>query len=430
MEKIELSQKDIDSFFGWLDLNLTNITWEGRNRKMFNEFWKLVFIPGTELQSTFSNFNLILQNITAGTFTSWIKWLRSQFIIYIFKYKDLSIKEISDVCSIKINHIALILRDYFADIYPANEEIINDLMQIADDFSEKSKITYTVFSENLDEEFAVDVYAREDEILMANLEVTLFKDFPKIIKTLNKRSENKKILSIDAETGISLKRQLIFFKEVFALLIIAATLMFVVVQGNKYYEKNLASKISLFQPNFFWLDTSLSYKEKSQGKVEVQIKELDLVEDKSIDLEIDSDEQRFDVESEMVITSVDDIPQNLGTAEFEDSEYEEKRKGGYRDSRYGSTKTYKIMMRSEAPDETKIEINKLADKFEAKPLGEVKPGTIIPGGLYYNLLVPSKNLKDFLAQIDNIKNVTIYESKSSRGAPYGQRKVFIWVKSI
>jgi hypothetical protein len=315
-------------------------------------------------------------------------------------------------------------------MYPADEEIINEQLQIADDFSEKSHVTYEVFSELLNEELSMDVTEREDEKLMANLEVTLFKDFPKIVKLLSKMSSNKKLSSEELNSGLTFKKQLLFVQEVIVLIFIASFLMFIVVQGNKYYEKNLASRISLYQPDFFWLDTSLSYKEKSKGNVDVKIKELNLVEDKAQELKIDTDEFRYETESEMVIASVDAIPQNLGSADFEESKFEEKTKGGYRDSRFGRTRAYRVMMVSDSPKELKIKINDLSKTFQAKPVGEVKPGTAIPGGIYYNLFVPTNNLKDFLAKVEKLDNVTIFESRSRRGAPRGLRKVFIWIKGI
>ncbi|MFA7614216.1 MAG: hypothetical protein WCY48_08250, partial [Candidatus Caldatribacteriota bacterium] len=72
----------------------------------------------------------------------------------------------------------------------------------------------------------------------------------------------------------------------------------------------------------------------------------------------------------------------------------------------------------------------LLERFGASQVDNVKPGTEIPGGIYFNLYVPSTNLKEFITRVSEFGDATIFESRSQgRDAP-GKNRVFIWVKSI
>ena len=134
----------------------------------------------------------------------------------------------------------------------------------------------------------------------------------------------------------------------------------------------------------------------------------------------------------VVLDSVEDVPKSFGEAETEQSEYEENKKGGYRDSAAtaGNKKAYRIMMASVEPTVIKSKILPLLDEYGIAQVDNVKPGTQIPGGLYFNLHVPTKNLKDFMSKVTQLNEATIFESRSQGGDVAGKNKVFIWVKSI
>ncbi len=121
---------------------------------------------------------------------------------------------------------------------------------------------------------------------------------------------------------------------------------------------------------------------------------------------------RFEVESDVALTSVESLPQDFTVADLEQSDYEEVRKGGFRNSRYGRRLAYRVMMTSVSPEETKEKLLQVLKGFEVKRADNVKPGTKIPGGLYFNLYVPRKNLKEFLSRVSKVEESTILESKT------------------
>ena len=43
------------------------------------------------------------------------------------------------------------------------------------------------------------------------------------------------------------------------------------------------------------------------------------------------------------------------------------------------------------------------DDFKATEINKLSPGTQVPGGIYFNLLVPRKFLKEFLLKIGQIE---------------------------
>lgn len=198
------------------------------------------------------------------------------------------------------------------------------------------------------------------------------------------------------------------------------------------------NKITLFEPNFFWLDKSLSYQEQdllAKQQIDLSNKELDELERLEAqtvfaDEKLDS---RYDPESDVVVLdSVENVPKSFGEAETEQSAYEENKKGGYRDSSFASSnkKAYRILMASVEPHVIRDNILPLMKKYGISQVDHVKPGTQIPGGLYFNLHVPSKNLKDFMTKVSTFGEATIFESRSQGGDLAGKNKVFIWIKSI
>lgn len=88
------------------------------------------------------------------------------------------------------------------------------------------------------------------------------------------------------------------------------------------------------------------------------------------------------------------------------------------------------MMTSVSPKTTKRELVSLLDKYNVKQVDNVKPGKEIPGGIYFNLYVPRKMIKEFLSHVSSVEESTILESKTVFGGPAGTNKVFIWIKSI
>ena len=227
-------------------------------------------------------------------------------------------------------------------------------------------------------------------------------------------------------------------QEVLILLLILSAVVFVLKNTNKWYEEYLVNKITLFEPNFFWLDKSLSYQEQdllAKQQIDLSNKELEELERLEAQTVFADEklESRYDPESDVVVlASVDDVPKSFGEAETEQSMYEENKKGGYRDSSYASSnkKAYRILMASVEPAVIRDNILPLMKHYGISQVDNVKPGMQIPGGLYFNLHVPSKNLKDFMTKVSTLGEATIFESRSQGGDQPGKNRVFIWIKSI
>jgi hypothetical protein len=79
----------------------------------------------------------------------------------------------------------------------------------------------------------------------------------------------------------------------------------------------------------------------------------------------------------------------------------------------------------------KSKLDVLLKNYEVSQVDNVKPGQDVPGGIYYNLFVPRERLKEFIAQVMEVDDSILYESRTRAGRnPVGKNKVFIWVKNI
>lgn len=310
---------------------------------------------------------------------------------------------------------------------------MNNTFQLSHVTCENINLTYKAVVD----EFNIDETLRgtiEDDVLKS-LEVTLYEDWVNLSETIESKKVDQKEVIDNIKKSLSFKKQVKFFQELILLFIVGGALIFAVKVGNKWYEDYLVKKITLFEPSFFWLDKNLSFKSENpltKKEIELSYKELEELEKLESNKVFEEDEytSRFDVESDVVLTSFDSLPKDFNVANMEQSSYEEKRKGGYRNMRYGRRRAYRIMMTSVSPKTTKRELVDLLGKYNVKQVDNVKPGKEIPGGIYFNLYVPQEMIKEFLSHVSSVEESTILESKTVFGGPAGTNKVFIWIKSI
>lgn len=427
---------DFEQFKKWLDLDINLIAWEGRYAESFSGFWDSFFKDQIEPKELGERFDYAKKIAKSGPLISWLTWLFEKFITYAFINKEFSVREISLLFDLPERYIATVLRDHLIKVYPVYEDLINEKFQISNVSSENLFITFKDIEEVMGEE-ARAKGTFEDDIL-AHMEVTLYPDWPNLVKELRKDILSLKVDFESFQKKAAFKKQVRFFQEVILLLLVLSLVVFALKNSNKWYEDYLVNKITLFEPNFFWLDKSLTYQEQdllAQQTIDLSNKELEELE-KIEAQQVFSDEKtgsRFDPESDVVVLdSAEDVPRSFGEAETEQSEYEENKKGGYRDTTYGVTnkKAYRIMMASVDPTVIKDKILPLLESYGISQVDNVKPGTQIPGGLYFNLHVPSKNLKDFITKVSTLSEATIFESRSQGGDLAGKNRVFIWIKGI
>jgi len=435
MEQVDIiSEEEQIKFRDWLELNINNITWEGRYSNEFYTFWDNFFVNDIEIVDQFEKLNKAVLFVKSGPLISWFQWLKEKLLCFLFISKKYSILELSPLVQMSPREISVILRNFFVERFPHLEEEFNEKFQVSHVTCENSTLTF----EKVVSEFSLNTEIRgtlEDDILK-NLEVTLYADWTEFSNSIFDKDNNEMAQTIKSiKDGTSFKKQIKFFQELVLLFIVGGLLIFGIKVGNKWYEDYLVKKITLFEPSFFWLDKNLSFKtenpldKKSIELSHKELEELEKLESKNV-FNDDFEVKRFDVESDVVLTSVDALPKDFTVADLEQSDYEEVRKGGYRDVRYGRRKAFRVMMTSVNPVETKNKLIKLLDEYKVKQVDNVKPGTEIPGGIYFNIYVPREVISNFLSQVSSVETSTILESKTVFGGPAGTNKVFIWIKEI
>ena len=421
-------------FKGWLDLNLNNISWEGRYLDVFNQVWELIFEPNILVSDQFKVLVKLESVLSQGPVISWIKWLKDKLVCYLFIEKDYTLKSLAEVSKLSYSEVSLLVRSFLIEHYPHLELPLSEELQVGNILSSNLNNSFKKISSKykMDKKLSGSLPGE----ILASLEVTLYSDWTVIHNhLLSKQEFYKKPDSALKDPGF-LNRKLRFLSELVILFLIAGLLIFLIKVGNKTYEEYLVEKISLFSPNFFWLDKNIGFKPSTMediNQIDItsnELEELEKLENKKIFEDIQSS-SRYEVETDVVLTSVDTLPKDFEVAGMELSEYEEERKGGYRNSRYGRRKAYRVMMTSVSPDELKKELIKILPEYGVTQVDNVKPGTEIPGGIYFNLYVPRKILSKFMGQVTSFEDhSTILESKTRFGGPSGMDKVFIWIKSI
>ncbi|MBT3981331.1 MAG: hypothetical protein HOE90_08250 [Bacteriovoracaceae bacterium] len=432
MEGIDFSKEDIKDFKNWLNLNWEGVTWYGKFEGEFNTFWDATFAADIKLNEIVRRIDYIKSLIKSGPLTAWFDWLKHKCVCYTFIFKSISILDLSRFSGIDEDEIGLLLRDAFVDILPQHEDYLNEKFHIGTIISENIYLNMDEIKEDLN----LGDYFRgssSDEI-MVSLEVTLYEEWNKIIRHIeNEFREDSPDLK-KYKRKLNARKQFRVVQDFVILSIIGVLLISGVKFINKYYEKHLSDKISIFEPDFLWLDKTLTFKERTELASESteDIKKLEDIENaESLGFgDAPIEEERYETESEVSVTSWDELPRDLEASGFEQSEYEEVKKGGIRDSSYGNRKVYRVMVKSIDPDAATVKLKNLLEEYHVGQVDNVKPGTNVPGGVYYNLYVPIENMREFLAEVEYVDDSMVFESRTRWRNPPGKNRVFIWLKKI
>ncbi len=427
----EEQQKDFEK---WLGLNYDALTWQGRYEAEFSSFWEAFFVPGQSLEQMVERFNYALLHAQIGPLNSWFTWLRNSFLCYTFIKRKITLLELSQKAKIPYDSLALILREYFLNHLPEYEEYFSKRFQVANRVSPNLSVTY----ENIKSELSLDgeVEERNVESVLNSMEVTLYPEWQVLNKKMQRDLYNPNFDFSKIKSNLSFSRQLKVVREILIFLLIGLGLVYGIQKLNLKWEKSILEQISIYEPQLQWLDTTLSFQESTENvkkDFELGAREIEEVETKENNFDNLSfdDEIRYEEESDVVLTSWDSLPKDFDTVNLEQSDYEELKKRGYRDSRYGNTKVYRVLMRSVDAFSSKERLDVLLKKYEVTRVDNVKPGKKVPGGMYYNLYVPREYLKEFMAQVMEFDDAVLYESRTRTGRnPPGKNKVFIWVKNI
>jgi len=431
----KLSDKEIQQFKHWLGLNVDIITWEGQFKEDFEEFWDIVFSSNLTISEIFSRLDLLLNKVKVGPISSWLKWLEENFICYVFINKKCTISDLAASFNKSPSDLAVVLRGFFRKAYPEKRDAFNEVFQLGNVLSENFYLTYDDIQLNQNLSSTIENRVDVASDMMTELEITLYSEWKELISWLKEQMKEERSFYSKLKQKTSYIHTVSFIQEVLVLLILGGSVVYSLQFVNTWYDNYLSEKISIFDLSFDWLDTSKTFKDETLNKEEIigSVQSPELIEEEAQEITSDilfKGEERFETESDVVFTSSDALPKDFSTLDFERSEYEEEQKGGYRDSQFGKNKAYRILLNSTDTRIVREKVNSLLSKYDVTKFDNVHPGTVIPGGVYYNLFISRKQLKGFIDEVSSLEESSVYESRiRSAGLP-GKSKVFIWIKGI
>ena len=203
-----LQKSDFDQFKSWLDLDINSIAWEGRYAESFTGFWDSFFKDQIVPKELGERFDYAKKIAKSGPLISWLTWLFEKFITYSFINKELSVREISILYDLPERYIATILRDHMIKVYPAYEDLINEKFQISNVSSENLFITFNDISQVMGQEARVKGTFEDD--ILAHMEVTLYPDWPNLVKELRKDILLLKVDFVNLQKRTAFKIQIRF----------------------------------------------------------------------------------------------------------------------------------------------------------------------------------------------------------------------------
>ena len=430
--EIYFSRQDFEDYRKWIDLNISAVTWQGKYRQEFKEFWEAFLLEGQSLRQISERFSLAILRSKVGPLVSWFTWLRDRLIAFTFCHKDISIISLGHQFQLSLADTSTILRNFFLSANPHLDEELSDIFQITHISDGYIHLNFKKLQELFPEKLKVNRDSSSD--VMTSMEVTLYPEWRDLADRINRDLYHQQFNFRKIKSRISFRDQLKILRELAVMGIAVATLIFSIKKVNEIWNQNLTDKISIYGPQLKWLDKTLSFKDENSASSKPLLlppQELESVEISGVEEETFNEDARYEVESEAVMTLWDDLPKDFDFAELEKSDYEEGQTSSYRDSRYGNTKVYRVMMKSVDTLSTRTSLDRLIRKYQVTRVGDVEPGKDVPGGIYYNIFVPRHYLKEFMAQVMEMDDAVLYESRTrTRHGPPGKNKVFIWVKAI
>ena len=427
-------EDDFKSYFDWVNFNMEAMTWQGRYQKDFERFWVLFFLEGQSLKQIIDRFEFVIFHSSIGSLANWFIWLRNRLIVFSFLKKNMTVIQLSKQTDLSLGEVSSILRDYLLEHNPYLNEKLSNIFQITNIMSDRIDLNYDELKKLLSSNLEINSLSNSGS--MNSLEVTLYPEWRELLEKIEQKLYHHKFRLEKIKLNMRLKERFVIVRDLFVMGGISFLIIFLIQKANKEWDRGLIDKISIYEPQLKWLDKKLHFKEKekildkdlTKLPVELETPNRDVFDNIATG---DSDDTRYDVESEVILTSWDKLPKDFNIADLEISDYEENRVTGYRDSRYGYTKVYRVMMKTVDSFQTKNRLDRLLKKYNVTRVDNVEPGKDVPGGAYYNIYVPRVYLKDFMAKIMEMGDAVLYESRTRTGKnPIDQNKVFIWVKTI
>jgi hypothetical protein len=433
MNELILHHHDFGEFRSWLNLNLDGLTWQGRFKKEFETFWDSFFEDEITLRKLMVRFDYAYSQVRIGSLSSWFLWLRDRFISYIFIFKNQSIEQISLETDLSPSVVATILRNFLLDEYPHLDQYLSDTFQVGNILSPNMTVTFSRIKAEINLA-APASGSREDEI-MPSMEVTLFDEWSLFVKRMRADFKGRQFDLSKIKERTNFVKQIKVVQDISILLLLFTLTIYFVKQTNIWYEKYLANKVSIYEPQFNWLNKSLVFKGPEQKPAKEFKLNFNDIKDitKGEKLTEFFDPEKYEEETEVTLTSFDSIPKDFSEADKEASQYEgdSESPNGYRETRGGTTKIYRLMMTSTNTYAARDKINKLVEKYQVEPVGDSTPGQDVPGGVYFNVYIPKKFFKEFMTETMSVDQSKLFENNTSnvKNVP-GKTRVFIMIKSL
>ena len=433
MHELVFTKNDYLEFRSWLNLNLDGLTWQGRFKKEFEAFWEVFFEDNLTVKKLIIRFEYAYSQVKIGSLSSWFLWLRDKFLSFIFLFKNQTIGQIAEQSELNASLVATILRNYLLDEFPHLDQYFNETFQVGNVLSPNLQTSFNMIKEAINIE-TPEVGSREEEI-MPSMEVTLFDEWGIFLKRMKSDFSTDRFDLAKIKERSNFLKQVRVIQDVSILLLLFTVTIYGVRQGNIWYEKYLSNKVSIYEPQFTWLNKSGVFKGLEKKPVKEYKLDFDGIKDISKSDEINEffDPEKYEEETEVTLTSFENIPRDFNKADKAASQYEgdAESPNGYRETTGGTTKVYRLMITSSNVYSSRDQINELVKKYEGSPVGDSHLGNDVPGGVYYNIYVPRNSFKDFLSEVTKVNQAKIFESNTSnvKNVP-GKTRVFIMVKSI
>jgi hypothetical protein len=433
MNELILHQQDIGEFRSWLNLNLDGLTWQGRFKKEFESFWSSFFEEDLSLKELMDRFEYAYSQVRIGSLSSWFLWLRDKFISYVFIFKHQSIEQISEGTGLPAPVVATILRNFLLDEYPHLDQYFSEIFRVGNILSPNLVVTFDQIRKDLN--ISVPASGSKEDEIMPSMEVTLFDEWGLFVKRMRADFKSKQFDLSKIKERTSFVKQIKIVQDIAILLLVFTLTIYGVKQLNVWYERYLSAKVSIYEPQFTWLNKSLVFKgveKKPDKEFKLNFNDIKDITKGEIPTEF-FDPEKYEEESEVTLTSFENVPKDLNEADKESSIYEgdSENPNGYRETKGGTTKIYRLMMTSTNTYAARDKINALVEKYSIEPVGESTPGQDVPGGVYYNVYVPKKNFKEFMTETMKVEQAKLFESNTSNVKNVsGKTRVFIMVKSI
>jgi hypothetical protein len=428
--ELQVTEQWVQDFRHSLRLNIEALTWQGRYLEGFEDLWAHCFYPDS-LKEIALRLRVCSDHAETGPLKSWFLWLKNRFDIFNFMHLKLSVSEFIKLYQLEVNEFSYQLQLHFRSLYPLQEDKITN-------FFSRDKIYFFEFKEkysDLDELFSDPESFKDEELddIMRSLEVTLYPEWNELLYLVYKNKRKGSRSHLIGKFFVFIRRPFYFrvARDSLFLLLFIYGLFWAIKKYNEKIIANLSQDIKTFEPEIAWTDKSFSFNRALESTDSFGGKGFDLQS-----LEDVLNNQRLDLvsaslyEPESDIVSNSDESKKIEDADGEVSSFEEVKSGGYRDTLGGGSVVYRLMMKSHDYSSVRDELNRLLLRFRAKKADNVDPGTMVPGGVYYNLLINEGFFQEFIDQVSRLAEVKIYKSAVREMPVKGQRKVFIWIKSV